>query len=164
MTAVHPLSKSKNAGSLARRDRPLPARGTVPARPAPGGDPFMRKSRDNARASAAAGQDIPPAPPAPDAPPLLASCDFVPQGDGSYRAVPRRPKDKVTVREAARLANCPRTSIYLLYKGGFIAGERQSPRKIMIDVESLRAHLEAIRHPDFWTRERRARYWTGVTD
>ena len=91
--------------------------------------------------------------------PLMTSCEFVPQGDGSYRAVPRKPQDKVTVREAARLANYTRGAIYRLYKAEFITGERQSPRKILIDVASLRAHLEAVRDPGFWTVERKLRYW-----
>ena len=91
--------------------------------------------------------------------PLLTACDFVLQGDGSYRAVPRKPKDKVTVREAARLANYSLGTIYRLYKAGFIKGERQSPRRILIGVESLQAHLEAVRDPEFWTDERKLRYW-----
>ena len=102
-----------------------------------------------------------PAPPVPVAPPLLTACDLVPLGDGSYRAVPRRPMGKVTVKEAARLANYPRASIYRLYNGGFITGERQSPRRILIDVESIQAHLEAVREPEFWNDERRDRYWNG---
>ena len=102
-----------------------------------------------------------PAPPPPVAPPLLTSCDLVPLGDGSYRAVPRRPTGKVTVKEAARLASYSRAHIYLLYHGGFITGERQSPRKILIDVESLQAHLEAVRDPGFWNVERRDRFWNG---
>ena len=92
--------------------------------------------------------------------PLLTSCDFVPQGDGSYRAVPRKPQDKVTVKEAARLADYPLTTIYRFYRAGFITGERKSPRRILIDVASLQALLEAVRDPDFWTPERRLRYWS----
>ncbi len=91
--------------------------------------------------------------------PLMASCDFVPQGDGSYRAIPRKPQAKVTVREAARLANYTKGTIYRLYRAEFIRGERHSPRRILIDVASLRAHLEAVRDPDFWTAERKLRFW-----
>ena len=91
--------------------------------------------------------------------PLMASCDFVPQGDGSYRAIPRKPLDKVTVREAVRLSNYSRDTIYRLYNSGFITGERQSPRRILIHVASLQAHILAARDPGFWTPERRLRYW-----
>lgn len=91
--------------------------------------------------------------------PVLTACDFVLQGDGSYRAVPRKPRDKVTVREAARLANYSLGAVYRLYNAGFIKGERQSPRRILIGVESLQAHLEAVRDPGFWTDERKLRYW-----
>ena len=96
----------------------------------------------------------------PAGPPLLTACDFVPQGDGSYRAVPRKPQDKVTVKEAARLSDYPITSIYRLYRAAFITGERKSPRRILINVASLQAHLEAVRDPEFWTAERRQRYWS----
>ena len=92
--------------------------------------------------------------------PLMASCDFVPQGDGTYRAVPRKPQDKIATKEAARVANYPLTSIYRLYRAGFITGERQSPRRILIDIASLRAHLEAVRDPEFWTAERKVHYWS----
>ena len=97
--------------------------------------------------------------PQPSAPPLLTGCDFVPQGDGSYRAVPRKPQEKVSVKEAARMANYPLTSIYRLYRAGFITGERNSPRRILIDSASLRTHLDAVRDPAFWTAERKLRLW-----
>ena len=79
----------------------------------------------------------------------------MPQGDGSYRAVPRKPQDKVPAREAARMANYSLTHVYRLYRAGFITGERKSPRRILIDVASLQAHLEAVRDPAFWTAERK---------
>ncbi len=90
---------------------------------------------------------------------ILTSCDVVPMGDGSFHVVPRRPQSKTTIKEAARMAHYSRDTIYRLFRSGFVTGERQSPRKILIDVESLQAHLEAVRKPDFWTPERRRRYW-----
>ena len=98
--------------------------------------------------------------PSTNAPALLTACDFIPQGDGSYRAVPRKPQDAVTTKDAARLANLPLTSIYRLYRAGFITGERTSPRRILIHVASLQQHLEAVRDLEFWTEERRLRYWS----
>ncbi len=68
------------------------------------------------------------------------------------------PTRKVLVSEAAHLANCSTATIYRLYSTGFIAGERATPRKIVIDLESLRAYLEAARDPDFWTEERQHQY------
>lgn len=96
--------------------------------------------------------------PKPAAATVFAACDLVPLGDGSYKAIPRKPKQKVSVKEAARIANYPRSSIYRLFEAGFLQGERLSPRKIMIHVETLHAHLEAVRDPEFWTRARRDRY------
>ncbi len=91
--------------------------------------------------------------------PLLTACDVVRMGDGSFHVVPRRPQSKMTIKEAARIAHYSRDTIYRLSHSGFVTGERQSPRKILIDVESLQAHLEAVREPEFWTPERRRRYW-----
>ena len=92
------------------------------------------------------------------APPRLAACDLVPNSDGSFRAVPRQTGRKVSVHTAAREANCSIATIYRLYNGGLLTGERPTPRKIMIDFDSLQAHLAAARDPDFWTRERRDKY------
>lgn len=94
-------------------------------------------------------------------PPPLTACDLVPNRDGSYRAVPRQsssPARKGSVGEAARLANCSTATIYRLYTSGLVAGERATPRKIMIDLESLHSYLEAARDPDFWTAERRLKF------
>lgn len=91
--------------------------------------------------------------------PILTSCDVVRMGDGSFHVVPRRPQSKTTIKEAARMAHYSRDTIYRLFHSGFVTGERQSPRKILIDVESLQAHLDAVREPGFWTAERRQRYW-----
>ena len=90
---------------------------------------------------------------------LLTGCDLVPTGDGNYRAVPHRHKKKLTVREATQVTHYSRDSIYRLYRAGFVTGERNSPHKILIDADSLQGHIEAVKNPEFWTPERRARYW-----
>ena len=89
---------------------------------------------------------------------MLTACDLVPNGDGSYRAVPRQPKSQLSVTEAARAANCSRGTIYRLYNSDLITGERRTPRKIMISLSSLQAHLEAVRDPGFWTEERKRKF------
>ena len=91
---------------------------------------------------------------------VLTSCDLIPIGNGNFRSVPRRPKNKLTITEAARLANYSRDTIYRLYRSGFITGEKQSPRKILVDADSLQAHLVAIRDPAFWTPSQRIQYWS----
>ena len=101
-----------------------------------------------------------PAPAAERPATVLTSCDLVPIGNGNFRSVPRRPKNKLTITEAARLANYSRTTMYRLYRAGFVTGEKQSPRKILVDADSLQAHLTAIRDPAFWTPKRRAQYWS----
>ena len=92
---------------------------------------------------------------------LLTACDLVPVGDGSFRAVPHKPKNRVPPREAARMASCSLTTIYRLLRAGFVVCERPSPRKILVDVDSLRAHVEAQSDPEFWTPERRHRFQTA---
>ena len=99
-----------------------------------------------------------PPPSAVLAPSLLTACDFVPNGDGSYRAVPRQLKSKVSVTEAARIANCSRGTIYRLYNSDLVTGERRTPRKIMISLGSLQKFLEEVRDPEFWTEERKTRF------
>ena len=101
-----------------------------------------------------------PANPPPVRPILLTGCDLVPMGDGNFRAIPHRHKKKLTVREATRVTNYSRDTVYRLVRSGFIESERESPRKILIDADSLQAHLEAVRDPAFWTPSRRARYWS----
>lgn len=101
-----------------------------------------------------------PKPGAPRPVTLLTGCDLVPVGDGNFRAVPHRHKKKLTVREAVKMANYSRDTIYRLFRAGFVQGERQSPRKILIDADSLQAHLEAVRDPSFWTPTRREQYWS----
>ena len=96
------------------------------------------------------------------APTPLTACDLVPNQDGSYRAVPRQAGRKVSVTVAARAANCSIATIYRLYNSGLVTGERPTPRKIMIDFDSLQAHLKAAGDPDYWTHERRDKYLGAI--
>ncbi len=84
--------------------------------------------------------------------------DYVSLGDGSYRAIPRKPIAEVSVKQAAKIANCPTETIYRCLEVGFITGRRPSPRKILINVESLTRFVEESKAPDFWNRERRVVY------
>lgn len=92
------------------------------------------------------------------APSVLTACDLVPNGDGSYRVIPRQLKSQVSVTEAARMANCSRGTIYRLYHSDLVSGERRTPRKIMIGLSSLQTYLDAVRDPGFWTEERRKKF------
>lgn len=45
-----------------------------------------------------------------------------------------------------------------LIGGGFIRAKKLSPRRTLIEVESLHHHLLECEDPEFWTEERIARY------
>ncbi len=90
---------------------------------------------------------------------LFAECDVVPMGDGSFKAIPRKPVIEVAVAKAVKITGTSRDTIYRLYAAGLIRGKRPSPRKIVIDVESLRAHNEASRDPEYWTPERKKAFY-----
>ena len=91
--------------------------------------------------------------------PLLGFVDFVPQGDGTYRPVPRPPVQMVSITQAAKVTQKSREQIYRLYKTGFVTGDQSTPGKIMVDLQSLHAHLQGTRDdPDYWTPARLAQY------
>ena len=94
---------------------------------------------------------------------LLSTCDFVPAGNGLFRAVPRQPKEKVTAKEAARLLSRSLTHVYRLIRAGFVASERVSPRRVLIPLDSLHAHVAAVQAGGFWTPERVAAYEKQAT-
>ena len=93
---------------------------------------------------------------------LAAPSPTLDNGGQPNRALASETRVRVSTREAARLANCSLTTIYRLLKAGFIAGARLSPRKILVEVTSLQAHVQALQDPDFWTTERRSRYWGAL--
>jgi hypothetical protein len=84
--------------------------------------------------------------------------EVIPQGDGSFRVSPGRPVCKVTVRVAARLAGVSIHTIYRLRDAGLLRGERLSPKKILIDVDSLQQHATASRDGEYWNTKRVAEY------
>ena len=103
---------------------------------------------------------MPPAPSKPAA--VLTLFDFIPLGDGCFKAVPRKPVQTASITQAAKITGMERVSIYRLYKGGFVTGTQATPRRITVDLASLAKHIEDARNPNFWTADRTARYNTGV--
>ncbi|ODU24539.1 MAG: hypothetical protein ABS95_01740 [Verrucomicrobia bacterium SCN 57-15] len=75
---------------------------------------------------------------------------ILPQGGGTFLVKPGKPVERITVKEAARIARCSPATIYRLYEAGHISGERVSVKLIRIYAESLQAHLEKTRDPEFW--------------
>lgn len=93
---------------------------------------------------------------------ILSPLDFIPLGDGSFKAVPRKPVELVSVAQAAKMTGVKRDAIYKLFGSGFIRGTQASPKKILIYLASLVEHLDKASDPEFWTTDRRAKYFSGV--
>lgn len=93
---------------------------------------------------------------------ILSPLDFIPLGDGSFKATPRKPVELVNVSVAAKMTGVKRDALYKLYQAGFIKGTQASPRKILIYLASLLEHMEKASDPEFWTEVRRTRYFSGV--
>ncbi len=49
-------------------------------------------------------------------------------------------------------------SVLRLYKNGFVRGCMPVPHRILIDIESLNRHLQEASDPDYWTKDRIARF------
>ena len=60
---------------------------------------------------------------------ILTPLDFVPLGDGTFRAIPRKPVQMASVAQAAKLTGMRLHALYLLYRGGFIEGTQPAPGK-----------------------------------
>ena len=88
----------------------------------------------------------------------LTLCDVVPLGDGTFRLIPRKPKDEVTPLEAAKLLRASRSTVYRLLELGFLKARQPSPRKILVDAGSLNQFMEKSCDPEFWTPELKAKY------
>lgn len=87
---------------------------------------------------------------------------MVPQGDGTFVVKPGRPTQKLTVRQAAQVANCSVATIYRLLDAGLIQGDRPSPRKVAIYASSLEEHLAKTRDPEFWNTDRRRTFRASI--
>jgi len=82
----------------------------------------------------------------------------IPQGDGSYLVRPGKPipgRERISIAEAAKRFGPSRATLLRLLESGLIQGERPSPRKIFIFVDSLEAHLKASGDPEFWSDQTR---------
>ena len=86
---------------------------------------------------------------------LFAECEVVPQVDGSFKAIPRKPLVEVTVAQAAKIMSVSVDSVYRLFYADQIKGRRPTPRKILLDVDSLHAHKRATEDTEHWSEDRK---------
>lgn len=81
---------------------------------------------------------------------VFSGATTIPRGDGSYIVSPGRPVQRLTVAAAARELGCSTATVYRLRDAGCLKAERISPHKTLILAESLQAHRQAARDPEFW--------------
>ena len=93
--------------------------------------------------------------------PLVGLMELVPIGDYCFRAVPQKPVLMASISQAAKATRIPHSTIYRLYKAGFIRGDHVSPKKIRIDMASLHAYCKESAGEDVWTPERLQRFQAG---
>jgi excisionase family DNA binding protein len=89
----------------------------------------------------------------------------VPQADGSFLIRPGKPvpgRAKLSIMDAAKKTGLSKATIYRLYDSGLIQGERPSPKKIWIYLDSLQAHLEKCGDPEVWTPEMREQFSKAI--
>ena len=91
--------------------------------------------------------------------PRYTLAKWIPVGDGTFR--PRLQ----TIEVWARMKDLPSYGIPLppetitrLATAGFIEMRKVAPASLMVNLDSLYAHLEACKDPEFWTKERIAKY------
>jgi len=84
------------------------------------------------------------------------------QGDGSYIPVMKQYAQHARMcRELCSrigLDGISPNTLYRLIQAGFVESKRPSPNVILVDLGSLVEHVEATRDPEFWTRDRIARF------
>ena len=90
---------------------------------------------------------------------LFAAPEVVRLPDGTFNVRPSKPVVKCSVRQAARITGTKRCNIYKLIEAGMIEFERPSPRKLLVFLESLTEHLAASKQADYWTADRRLKYF-----
>lgn len=90
---------------------------------------------------------------------LFAAPEVVPMGDGTFNVRPGKPVVKCSVTQACRITGLKRDNIYKLIDADMIEFERPSPRKVVVYLESLIDHQRRSPDPDYWTEERRLKYF-----
>ncbi|HEY8898888.1 MAG TPA: hypothetical protein VIM61_00535 [Chthoniobacterales bacterium] len=75
-------------------------------------------------------------------------------GDGTFAPVVRIYDTQVPISEILKLVGISYDTIRRLITAGFVDGSQPSPGRILVSIDSLFAHLEATKDPDFWTPER----------
>ena len=82
----------------------------------------------------------------------------IPQGDGSYLVKPDKPiigREKISVSEAVKRFGSSKATVLRLFHSGMIEGERPSPRKTLVFVDSIERHLKASQDPEYWEETKR---------
>jgi hypothetical protein len=95
----------------------------------------------------------------PDILPKVGIVRWIPSGDGSYR--PKLQVLEIWVRVThAHLygITIPRDTLVRLGNAGFIELSQPSPGHTAVNLDSLLAHIEACKDPEFWTETRQAQY------
>ena len=88
---------------------------------------------------------------------LPVMMEFVPTGDGGYRARPIGPTchDPIyTVAQASKVLGIDAQGVRALYESNFIKGYNPTPGKLVLYVVSVLAHKQATESPEFWKKNR----------
>ena len=84
-------------------------------------------------------------------------CELLPLGDGTWRVVPGKPQEKLTVRQAAKLLSISASGVRRLYHAGELEGVQPTPRTLRLFAASMEAHLRRTGGcgAEHWTAARR---------
>jgi hypothetical protein len=84
---------------------------------------------------------------------------WTPAGDGTYRPRVQVLEIWVRVSHAGDYGiTIPRDTLVRLGNAGFIELAQPSPGHTAVNLDSLLAHIEKCKDPEFWNKERRQRY------
>lgn len=84
---------------------------------------------------------------------------WTPSGDGTYRPRLQILEIWVRVTNAHEYGvTVPRDTLVRLGNAGFIELVQPSPNHVAVNLDSLLAHIERCKDPEFWNAERRQRY------